>query len=294
MSCKHKCKCKKQPVLVLARSGDNNYQEFLDALTSEIKELNTFEFMDINLDTSGWVDLVQKRLKCMCKKYGCKPDLVSAIFNYTAEFQLANSAWWFRKIYSTAFYSQQLEQMYVRDQFKRFRIEVDKEIYAPDMVWNGNKGLSYVLKAKEASEAKGSTGERYADPLYNNSFMARQNGSTIIDEIGEPDETLVTEYDREIDFAKYDQTTVSDQFVDQILAGRAQCWFPTLEALNEIEIIQGAERIRAFAGNGKYSGSSMYVKNILFVNGKGYVLDSANTLVNSRFQIAARSFMLSL
>ena len=288
MSCKHKCKCKKQPVLVLARPGDNNYQEFYDPLPSAILERYTFEFMEINPDNNGWADLVQKRLKCMCKKYGCKPDLVSAIFNYTAEFILAKNARWFRNFYSTAFYSQQLEQMYERNQFKQFRIEVDKEIYLPDLSWNSSQELSYVVNPETI------LGGSNNDSLYVNSFMARQNGSTIIDEIGEPDETLVTEYDEEIDFAKYAGTTVSDQFVDQILAGGAQIRFNDPEALNEIEIIQGAERIRAFAGNGKYSGSSMYVKNILFAKGRGYGLDSANTLVNKKLWIAATSFMLSL
>ena len=236
MSCKHKCKCKKQPVLVLARLEDNNYQDFLDALTSDQLERFTFEFMDINPYQSGWADLVQKRLKCMCKKYGCKPDLVSAIFNYTTEFILAKNSLWFKKLYSTAFYSQQLEQMYPGRRFKRFRIEVDNKLFLPELSWNDSQRLSYVVKAKEA---KGVTVKIYDDLFYSNSLVARQINSKLIEQIEDPTQTFVTEYNIGIGMGSYNLTTVSDQFIDQMLSRGAQIRILNLEMSNEMAIIQG-------------------------------------------------------
>ena len=101
MSCKQKCKCKKS-VLVVARIGDNDFSQFLDQLDPKVRRCYVFVLLNVDYLRDEWVDTVQKKLKCMCKKYGCKPDIVSALYNTDAEMQLARLSCNFCKIYSSA------------------------------------------------------------------------------------------------------------------------------------------------------------------------------------------------
>ena len=108
--CKCKCKCKKQPVLVVKYAQDD-FEDFLKELDQGVRRL--YDFESINYEPGlNWVDLVQKRLICMRKKYCRKPHLVSGIFNTDLEMELARISDCFCTLYTSSSTNRTLDPMF--------------------------------------------------------------------------------------------------------------------------------------------------------------------------------------
>ena len=133
--CKCKCKCKKQPVLVVKYAQDD-FEDFLKELNQGVRDLYDFEPQDYD-PILDWVDLVQKRLICMRKKYCKKPHLVSGIFNTDLEMELARISDCFCTIYSSSSSNRTVDPMFRRR--KKLIVDTDKSgrpIFADNRIYD--------------------------------------------------------------------------------------------------------------------------------------------------------------
>jgi hypothetical protein len=164
MSCKQKCKCKKS-VLVVARMGDTDFSQFLDQLNFNARKKYAYSLLNVDYNRDGWVDTVQKKLKCMCKKYGCKPDIVSALYNTDAEMQLARLSCNFCKIYSSASTTDALNLLFPENRLD-FMINVGGSERGRRWVAANNGPLYQGFNADEVFVPQRDARSRFGDSTY--------------------------------------------------------------------------------------------------------------------------------
>jgi len=267
MSCKHKCKCKKKPVLVLVRYGDYPLEQVYEYPDYK------FEYMSIDLNDPVFPELVKKRLKCMCKKYGCKPDVVSAIFNLTAELRLAQCLQFMTRFYTSNMDNSSLRQS-LGDQLQSFYVKMREEWYMPRADWFFDLGYPNV-----------EIPENLNDSIMAQIVLATQYGATITKETGpwpNPEETLRVAAGLDVPFVN------GINIVSGVLAN------PEFKGASFIDI-KNSSKIRLLNGsmvNGatRMIPGEMSDKNLIFAEIAGYKVDYDGTLRSRRVGVALESF----
>ena len=267
MSCKHKCKCKKQPVLVIMRYGDELLPWHPEHADYE------FEYMTVDLNDPGFPELVKKRLKCMCKKYGCKPDVVSAIFNLTAELRLAQCVLFIRRFYTSSMDNLALRRT-LGAQLQSFYVRRGKERYAPTIDSFSDLGYKYVA-----------TPEHLKDPIMAQMFVAVQPGSKIKYGTGPDEQEETLRVDAGLGNFPFvnDMNIVSPCLESQAFKGAK---FIDIDSDSKIRLPDG---IMVNAATQKILGTPNE-KNRIFAAIAGYTVDTHGTLRSRRVDLALESF----